>query len=105
MSHQLGRIKAIFMDMDDTLVMTGDADLKAYADVVALAKRLHAQVCINCLQFGYPPVWAEGGLSAVNSASGAVHALSATGGDSRTPPVTHHSIERSGGHMVVGVSR
>lgn len=34
------------MDMDDTLVMTGDADVKAYGDVVALAKELHAQVCI-----------------------------------------------------------
>ncbi len=48
MSQQLGRIKAIFMDMDDTLVMTGDADLKAYIDVVTLAKQLHAQVCIPC---------------------------------------------------------
>ena len=49
MSHQLGRIKAIFMDMDDTLVMTGDADVKAYSDVVKLAKELHAQVCIHLL--------------------------------------------------------
>ncbi len=31
-------------DMDDTLVLTGDADLRAYTDVVALAKRLHEQV-------------------------------------------------------------
>ena len=30
--------------MDDTLVMTGDADLKAYNDVVRLAKRLHERV-------------------------------------------------------------
>ena len=31
-------------DMDDTLVMTGDADLKAYTDVVKLAKQLHGKV-------------------------------------------------------------
>lgn len=101
MSHQLGRIKAIFMDMDDTLVMTGDADLKAYTDVVALAKQLHAQVCIYCLQLGHHPVWAERGVCTVKAFSGAVHALSAMGGDNRTPPVTHQTIERSGRYMVV----
>ena len=35
-------------DMDDTLVMTGDADLKAYTDVVKLAKRLHGKVGFLC---------------------------------------------------------
>ena len=36
-------------DMDDTLVMTSDADLKAYTDVVKLAKQLHKQVRSLCL--------------------------------------------------------
>ena len=36
-------------DMDDTLVLTGDADLQAYTDVVALAKRLHEQVRLAVL--------------------------------------------------------
>ena len=35
-------------DMDDTLVMTGDADLKAYTDVVKLAKQLHGKVGLLC---------------------------------------------------------
>ena len=35
-------------DMDDTLVMTGDADLKAYTDVVKLAKQLHGKVEFLC---------------------------------------------------------
>ena len=35
-------------DMDDTLVMTGDADLKAYTDVVKLAKQLHGKVGFLC---------------------------------------------------------
>jgi hypothetical protein len=30
--------------MDDTLVLTGEADTRAYNDVMDLAKRLHAQV-------------------------------------------------------------
>ena len=36
-------------DMDDTLVMTGDADLKAYTDVVKLAKQLHGKVGFLCV--------------------------------------------------------
>ena len=61
------------MDMDDTLVMTGDADLKAYTDVVALAKQLHAQVCIHLLAHRMPAWLAgRGRLYSIETSSGAV---------------------------------
>ncbi|BDA48649.1 N-acylneuraminate-9-phosphatase [Coccomyxa sp. Obi] len=37
-------IKAVFFDMDDTLVLTGEADARAYSDVMKLATQLHEQV-------------------------------------------------------------
>ncbi|KAK9917424.1 hypothetical protein WJX75_004226 [Coccomyxa subellipsoidea] len=44
-----GSIKAVFFDMDDTLVLTGEADTRAYNDVMDLAKRLHAQIDAKAL--------------------------------------------------------
>ena len=66
------------MDMDDTLVMTGDADMKAYTDVVALAKQLHSQVCKPCCITGPFAL-------AMNT-----HALSAILGDSTA--LAHHNV-------------
>lgn len=42
-------------DMDDTLVLTGEADARAYGDVMDLAQRLHEQVRI--LSNAAPPPW------------------------------------------------
>lgn len=42
-------LRAIFTDMDDTLVMTGEADIKAYADVMRLACELHEKVVARCI--------------------------------------------------------
>ena len=41
-------IKAVFFDMDDTLVLTGEADAKAYREVMQLAKTRSEQVPPAC---------------------------------------------------------
>ncbi|KAK9821301.1 hypothetical protein WJX81_004795 [Elliptochloris bilobata] len=42
-------LKAVFFDLDDTLVLTGEADLKAYADVAALAEERFPNVDVERL--------------------------------------------------------
>jgi FMN phosphatase YigB (HAD superfamily) len=37
-------IRAVFFDMDDTLVLTGEADVRAYREVMHLAKQRKKQV-------------------------------------------------------------
>lgn len=47
-SASMSRFFAGTADMDDTLVLTGDADTRAYTDAMNLARRLHAQVRLKC---------------------------------------------------------
>ena len=37
-------IRAVFFDMDDTLVLTGEADVRAYREVMQLARQRKEQV-------------------------------------------------------------
>lgn len=53
------QIKACFYDMDDTLVRTGAADVKAYEDVMQLAADVREQVQLSLPARLCMPVYAR----------------------------------------------